>query len=86
MRAGELYQLPCEVKNSGDAIFVSAPPHPVHISYRWGTRDSTPTDADIEGVRTALPQSLTPGATLKSRIEVQAPIEPGGYILSITLV
>jgi hypothetical protein len=35
LRPGELRELACTVENRGSAILVSAPPHPVHVSYRW---------------------------------------------------
>src|SRR5262249_44818262 len=40
----------CMISNLGNAILVSAPPNPVHISYRWRRDDET-----IEGLRSMLP-------------------------------
>jgi len=50
------------ISNLGNAILVSAPPNPVHISYRWRRDDET-----IEGLRSLLPGPLTPGSEVPCR-------------------
>jgi hypothetical protein len=75
----------CEVENLGNAIFVSAPPHPVHLSYRWvmfGKVSLSP----IEGDRTLLPHSLAPLQKADCIIEVTAPSGAGDYALTLSLV
>ena len=67
--------------NLGEAILVSAPPNPVHISYRWITRGRT-----IEGVRSILPEALPPGSEQTCRFSVHVPEERGDYRLTITAV
>ena len=71
----------CMISNLGNAILVSAPPNPVHISYRWRRDDET-----IEGLRSMLPGPLTPGSELPCRFTLQAPEEPGDYRLTVTAV
>ena len=65
--------------NLGSAIFVSAPPNPVHISYRWFPRNG---GAPLEGPRALLPAALPPGEERVCRLGLTAPSEPGRYTLS----
>jgi acetolactate synthase I/II/III large subunit len=74
----------CLVANRGNAILVSAPPNPVHISYRWVNHDHPGTV--IEGVRTPLPEPLPPGDERVCRFSLRTPQTPGRYRLIVTLV
>jgi len=71
----------CRIENLGPAFLVSAPPHPVHISYRWVAGS-----AAEEGERTRLPQSIAPSTSAKCYLGLRAPAEPGVYELRVTLV
>jgi acetolactate synthase-1/2/3 large subunit len=77
--------LSCVVENAGNALLATAPPHPVHLSYKW-------LDAqglwlrEPEGLRLRLPHSLIPRRPAKCRLKVWAPAKPGRYRLRITLV
>ena len=77
-------QCTCVVANDGGAILVSAPPNPVHISYRWVDRRDP--DVVIEGTRTVLPQALPPGIERTCPFSLLAPERPGDYNLVVTLV
>jgi len=79
-----LQESACSVANHGDAILVSAPPNPVHISYRWVDYDDP--GAVIEGIRTPLPQALPPGDERVCRLSLHTPEAPGRYRLVVTLV
>ena len=57
---------------------------PIRLGYRWLRQDGT-TDLG-EGLRTALPSLLAPGATSIVPMVVQAPVEPGSYVLEIDVV
>jgi acetolactate synthase-1/2/3 large subunit len=81
LEAGTVHECECMIANAGDAILVSAPPNPVHISYRWGGPDQT-----IEGVRSILPEALPPGAERICRFTLRAPEERGDHRLTVTLV
>jgi acetolactate synthase-1/2/3 large subunit len=81
LAAGTIHECECVIANAGDAILVTAPPNPVHISYRWIRGDEK-----IEGLRSALPEALPPGAERPCRFSLQAPQEPGDYRLTVTAV
>ena len=79
--AGSMLNVECVVENRGSAILVSAPPRPVHVSYRWEPGDGVP-----EGVRSVLPEALPPGLRRISRFALATPDTPGDYVLRVTLV
>jgi hypothetical protein len=81
LAAGTIHDCECVITNAGDAILVTAPPNPVHISYRWSCGDRK-----LEGLRFALPQALAPGAERACRFTLQAPEETGDYRLTVTAV
>ncbi len=83
LRPEQLVELECVVHNLGSAIFVSAPPNPVHISYRWFPGNG---DGPIEGPRALLPAALPPGEEELCRLGLKAPADPGRYMLRLTLV
>jgi acetolactate synthase I/II/III large subunit len=81
LEAGTVHECECVVANVGDAILVSAPPNPVHISYRWIGPEQM-----IEGLRSILPAALPPGAEQTCRFSLRAPEDRGDYRLTITPV
>jgi hypothetical protein len=81
VEAGTVSEYECTIANLGDAILVSAPPNPVHISYRWTGAGHT-----IEGARSVLAQTLPPGTEQSCRFSLRAPEAPGEYGLTVTLV
>ena len=81
----EVANIEAVVENLGRAIFVSAPPFPVVLSYRWLTASGSEVE-NAAGVRTSLPRSLTPGDRVKCRMAVQTPRERGHFTLVITLL
>jgi acetolactate synthase I/II/III large subunit len=85
MDAGSTLELCGTVTNLGSAILQSAPPHPVHLSYRWCLPDGTPAE-NQEPLRSRLTWALPPGMTRDYRVLVRAPEAPGCYILKVTLV
>lgn len=56
----------------------------VRLCYHWLDRDAKP--VVVDGLRTELPTSLEPGATVPLRAKVVYPKEPGDYILEFDLV
>jgi acetolactate synthase-1/2/3 large subunit len=81
LAADTWHELDCRVENLGTAFFVSAPPHPVHLSYRW-VRDG----ASEEGARSRLPRTIAPRTRADCRVGLAAPSSPGTYELRLTLV
>jgi hypothetical protein len=75
------HELDCRIDNLGTEFFVSAPPHPVHASYRW-LHEGVAED----GARSRLPHAIPPGTGMVCRVGVTAPSEPGVYELRLTLV
>ena len=79
--AGTWHEVPCRIENLAPAFLVSAPPHPVHISYRWVTGSSAE-----EGERTRLPRSIAPSTSADCYLGLRTPATPGVYELRVTLV
>ena len=74
-------ELECRIENLGSSVFVTAPPNPVHLSYRWVQEDRVE-----EGVRSILPHAIVAGAAANCRLGLVAPSRPGDYELRVTLV
>ena len=85
MTCGESMTLPCSVTNRGDAIYVSAPPNPVEICYRWYDEAGVTVGAG-EWIHTPLPHALPPGVRLSTVMRVSAPRAAGRYTLAVTLL
>ena len=100
LRPGELRELACTVENRGSAILVSAPPHPVHVSYRWFPLETAggasgagqailpqgAASGALDGLRTRLPAALPPHGRCRVRVPLLAPEEPGAWELRLTAV
>jgi acetolactate synthase-1/2/3 large subunit len=74
-------ELECRIENLGSSVFVTAPPNPVHLSYRWMQEGRVE-----EGVRSILPHAIVAGAAADCRLGLVAPSRPGDYELRVTLV
>jgi hypothetical protein len=61
-----LVELNCSLENLGQAILVSAPPNPVHISYKWFYGDTNLRVEGMEGLHTKLTQTLHPTALYRA--------------------
>jgi hypothetical protein len=79
---GEVVTPVCSVTNLSDHFFVSAPPNPVHLAYRWRGAGG----AVVEGERARLPGALPPRAMTEVPLLVVAPQEAGVWQLDVTLV
>jgi hypothetical protein len=80
--AGDVIAVACTVTNRGNALLVSAPPHPVLLSYKW--TDETGTILPAIAMRTPLPATLPPQSSLDVEVFVAAPSVPGRYSLTVT--
>ncbi|MEA2718963.1 MAG: acetolactate synthase large subunit [Candidatus Eremiobacteraeota bacterium] len=74
--------VPCTVTNHGNALLVSAPPHPVLLSYKWF--DAAGALLPAISIRTPLPAALPPGESEQVDVLIAAPAEPGRYTLTVT--
>jgi acetolactate synthase I/II/III large subunit len=81
---GTIHECECLIENIGDAILVSAPPNPVHISHRWLDRHRS--NNVVEGGRSVLPEALVPAAARTCTFSLKTPERPGDYRLAVTLV
>ena len=86
MTAGELVTATYTIENAGTAILTTAPPHPVHVSYRWFLPGSESPVDGVESLRAPLPRSLPPGVRDTGAITIEAPAEHGSYELRLTAV
>ncbi|MDQ6943515.1 MAG: polysaccharide pyruvyl transferase family protein, partial [Candidatus Eremiobacteraeota bacterium] len=85
LSTGETAIVRCAVTNLGDATYVSAPPNPVQLCYRWYDGGGVPHGAGT-WIHTALPQPLAPGETVNTAMRVGAPPLPGRYQLAVSLL
>jgi hypothetical protein len=91
MLPGREYSVSATIKNAGDQTWPSkgtggGPVNQVLVSYHW-----LPAQGEKaivwEGVRTALPNDVSPGQTITmNNIRIVAPAEAGSYRLQLTLV
>lgn len=85
MRPREIVEVPCTVANDADVIFVTAPPNPVYICYRWYDAAGEPVGAG-EWLHTPLARALPPAERIAATFLVQAPEQPGRYTLAASLL
>jgi hypothetical protein len=86
LSASALVELECSIENLGQAILVSVPPNPVHVSYKWFHADSGQRVEGMEGLRTKLPRALLPHQALSCKLNVETPGAVGRFVLLLTLV
>jgi len=86
MRPAILVTVRCTIENVGTAILTTAPPYPVHLSYRWFAPGSAAPLDGAESLRAPLPRSLPPRARDAASITIKAPHAPGRYELRLTAV
>ncbi len=77
--AGEVFTVDTVVRNASVASWPVDPPTRVGLSYRW--EDATGEVVVESGRRTHLDQVVEPGERVAVAQEVEAPAEPGSYLL-----
>ena len=85
MRPGEVLQVTCTLTNHAGVILVAAPPHPVHLAYRWFDQENNAMIPGGDGERTPI-ASLPPGVAHTEQVRVTAPPHAGQYGLRVSLV
>jgi hypothetical protein len=80
MAPNELRQVAITVENSGQVAWEPDGSRPVRLAYHWLDAESGAI-VRYEGRRTMLPRPVAPGESLSLTATVQAPSEPGRYIL-----
>ena len=86
MEAQARVQVECVIENRGSVAFETVAPHPVHLSYRWLDAVLDEPVAGSEGIRSGFQARLMPHVPLTLCAQIQAPSEPGDYILRLTAV
>jgi acetolactate synthase-1/2/3 large subunit len=76
----------CAVENLGQQILMSAPPYPVHLSYKWIDALTGQWIQEWNSCRTPLPANLGARETLYCKVRLIAPPRPGRYVLRVTAV
>jgi hypothetical protein len=78
--AGVRIAVPVDVRNSGNRVWPAAQ---VFVSYHWFRDDRL---IVWDGERTVLPRDLRAGSRATLAVHVATPLEPGSYVLKLTLV
>jgi hypothetical protein len=82
---GDVVTVPVSLTNMGPMPWNAERVPKVHLSYHW-KRPGGDFYAVFEGLRTALPHDVAPGASLQMEAIVEAPPKAGEYILEWDLV
>jgi hypothetical protein len=85
MHSGTETVVQCAIHNRSSAVYVTAPPNPVSICYRWYDAQAMPVGAGT-WIHTALPHALRPGETVDAAARIAPPTGVGTYTLAITLL
>lgn len=85
MAPNDVVTVACTITNLGDAIYVTAPPNPIHLCYRWYDDTGKAVGAGT-WIHTPLPRALAPGETIGAAARVAAPERAGTYTLALTLL
>jgi hypothetical protein len=81
---GEIFVINCEVTNIGSQTWPIAGVRPVSISYHW--LHANRTLATFDGLRTRPPYAMLRDEKQPLAVQIQAPYEPGDYVLQLTAV
>ncbi len=82
--AGSELTVRTRVRNKSGATWPADAPTRVNLSYHWQLRDGT--EVVKNGLRTFLPGPVAPGGLVDLDQAVEAPAEPGSYVLVLDLV
>jgi hypothetical protein len=84
--AGSVFEIPVRVTNGSRSFFTSAPPAPIHVSYKWLDPASGAFLSAARAVRSPLPRTLFPGESIDMTATVAVPETAGSAIVRITLL
>ena len=80
LRTGADYQIPVTLENDGRVAWDSSSEPMFAMSYHW-LRENGESVVEFEGWRTPFPAPVEPGARITLPVNIQAPGEPGTYVL-----
>ncbi len=81
--AGARFAAKVSVHNQSDTTLTSWQPRPIHLCYHWFNEAGE--TVVFDGLRTVLPKT-SPGAEQVVVMQVEAPWQPGKYLLRLTMV
>jgi hypothetical protein len=84
--AGELVELSVRLTNRSNTFFTTAPPAPVHVSYKWIDLESGGYVDQRRAHRSRLPRTVYPAESVEITALIVAPERVGKAVLRITLV
>jgi len=84
VKVGNQFHLNLQITNTGSEKMASMEPSPVHISYHW--RDNEGKIVIFDGIRTAITPPLYPQEAREIVATVISPLNPGHFLLEITMV
>jgi hypothetical protein len=82
--AGAAFTVYTRVRNASRETWPADPPTRVNLSYHW--EDAEGREVVRNGLRTFLERPVPPGARVAVEQTVEAPAEPGRYVLALDLV
>jgi len=83
--AGEAFRARVRVRNRSFRVWSSGDPdHPDMVSYHW--LDQGGRDVIADGARSPLPRGVPPDGEVDVGLLIEAPTEPGSYVLAIDMV
>ena len=85
MRTRTIVNVPCTVKNDGDAVLATGEPFPVFLCYRWYDDRGAPTEVG-HSIHTPLPAALQPAQSLSFAMRIATPQHAGRYRLRVAVL
>lgn len=83
LKAGEVTTIPVSVRNAGTTPIAGSN---LAVSYHWNDGADPKRVIVWDGLRTVVARPLNPGETYEASLRVQAPDQPGEYVLHVDLV
>jgi len=85
LQVDEMAIVHCKITNTGAARYVSAPPNPIVLCYRWYDDTGSAVGAGT-WLHSPLPEAIGPGETIDAAMRISAPDRAGNYTIAITLL
>jgi len=84
MRTSSRHTLSVELRNNSMTDLKSVAPYPVHLAYHWLSAEGKLVEFD--GERTLIVPDAKAGSSDVYEISVATPVQPGSFLLRVTLV
>jgi|PersoiStandDraft_1058852.scaffolds.fasta_scaffold14488_2 hypothetical protein len=83
LKASEKVIVPATLKNIGGQEISN---RELAISYHWLDAADVKKVVSWDGMRTGVKEALAPGATLSAAVKIEAPAQPGKYVLALDML